>query len=496
MICKNCGATNTESNTYCVQCGQKLTGASNQSMNLNPNWGVDSSTENLINQGVTSIVSDANVGDAANQNNNMNQNVGSNSKDVHSSIVRRSIKMDAKKKPKKLLIAISVLTFLGMCLLMILLSGAVKSSQDVNLLTVLVVFILGLVFGVVFFIAPVYASIEISRGNEPRLLDCLVYPLTKLSIIFKLLGLEILLGLGAIILMLIPILGVFLYFIAIIYLLPVIMIYMYTIVDKDQPSQGVISGFKEALTITKGHHVEFYALGISFIGWYLLSCLTCGILFLWVGPYIQISFTNYYRHVMKEQEYNTATPGLSDISLIVIAIVGYVVAILLIIALFLLVGFSAFKEVSSSLNNTSLQLEELQKDKYLYFSIPAGYTEISASGYDEAYQNAAGDIIIGKIQQYRDSEYTIEEYANSYKNEFESISYVCTSQPKRIKSHDWILVDCSNGSVNLKTYLAEQGSKRYLMTITSRASAVGVNELAEEFEKELEFSSTFVQESV
>lgn len=56
---------------------------------------------------------------------------------------------------------------------------------------------------------------------------------------------------------------------------------------------------KEAIDMskemTKGHKMDLFVLDLSFIGWFLLSVLTCGILLLWVLPYVQSTKIQYYR---------------------------------------------------------------------------------------------------------------------------------------------------------------------------------------------------------
>ena len=44
-----------------------------------------------------------------------------------------------------------------------------------------------------------------------------------------------------------------------------------------------------------GHKAELFLLDLSFLGWWLLSCLTAGIGFLWLAPYYRATKANYYR---------------------------------------------------------------------------------------------------------------------------------------------------------------------------------------------------------
>lgn len=63
-------------------------------------------------------------------------------------------------------------------------------------------------------------------------------------------------------------------------------------------------GAREALNISKritmGYKGRIFMLGFSFIGWAILACLTLGIGFLWLVPYIQIAFANLYNELKAE----------------------------------------------------------------------------------------------------------------------------------------------------------------------------------------------------
>lgn len=63
-------------------------------------------------------------------------------------------------------------------------------------------------------------------------------------------------------------------------------------------------GAREALNISKritmGYKGRIFMMGLSFIGWAILACLTLGIGLLWLTPYIQISFANLYKELKAE----------------------------------------------------------------------------------------------------------------------------------------------------------------------------------------------------
>ena len=61
---------------------------------------------------------------------------------------------------------------------------------------------------------------------------------------------------------------------------------------------------KEAIDKSKemmeGHKMEYFVLSLSFIGWALLAPLTLGILYIWLLPYMQTTFANYYKSLKGE----------------------------------------------------------------------------------------------------------------------------------------------------------------------------------------------------
>ncbi|MFA6866805.1 MAG: DUF975 family protein [Clostridia bacterium] len=59
--------------------------------------------------------------------------------------------------------------------------------------------------------------------------------------------------------------------------------------------------YKELMNKTKammiGHSGELFAFYLSFLGWVLLSVLTCGILFVYVLPYMKAAEANFYENI-------------------------------------------------------------------------------------------------------------------------------------------------------------------------------------------------------
>lgn len=68
----------------------------------------------------------------------------------------------------------------------------------------------------------------------------------------------------------------------------------------EYPNVKVRKLMKISMTITKGHKWDLFVLDLSFIGWALLTGLTCGILGLWFIPYYNMTKVNAYHAIMKE----------------------------------------------------------------------------------------------------------------------------------------------------------------------------------------------------
>ena len=58
-----------------------------------------------------------------------------------------------------------------------------------------------------------------------------------------------------------------------------------------------------SMELMDGHKGELFLLDLSFIGWFILSCMTLGIGFLWLCPYIETTHAHFYEH-LKEGFYS------------------------------------------------------------------------------------------------------------------------------------------------------------------------------------------------
>lgn len=60
---------------------------------------------------------------------------------------------------------------------------------------------------------------------------------------------------------------------------------------------------ERSMELMDGHKGELFLLDLSFIGWAILSILSCGIGFLWLTPYMETAHAHFYEH-LKEGFYS------------------------------------------------------------------------------------------------------------------------------------------------------------------------------------------------
>lgn len=71
---------------------------------------------------------------------------------------------------------------------------------------------------------------------------------------------------------------------------------------KDNPELSYDAAISRSSVMMNGHKMQFFLLNLSFIGWGLLCILTLGIGFLFLMPYIYMSFAKFYESVKQEYE--------------------------------------------------------------------------------------------------------------------------------------------------------------------------------------------------
>jgi uncharacterized membrane protein len=69
----------------------------------------------------------------------------------------------------------------------------------------------------------------------------------------------------------------------------------------DNPDIGAVEAITRSRKMMVGYKGKLFGLYLSFIGWALLCCLSFGIGFLWLGPYINLSVTNFYENLKQNR---------------------------------------------------------------------------------------------------------------------------------------------------------------------------------------------------
>lgn len=68
-----------------------------------------------------------------------------------------------------------------------------------------------------------------------------------------------------------------------------------------KPELGIVETLKYSREKKQGHKLDAFVLGLSFIGWAILGTLTFGILYIWLYPYMQLTFTKFYLNILGEE---------------------------------------------------------------------------------------------------------------------------------------------------------------------------------------------------
>ncbi|MFV0529195.1 MAG: DUF975 family protein [Lachnospiraceae bacterium] len=76
--------------------------------------------------------------------------------------------------------------------------------------------------------------------------------------------------------------------------------YFYTQLLADHDTLGGFASLKESVLLLRGHKGRLFLLLLSFIGWNLLAVVTCGLIYIWLHPYLQTSITYFYLDITGE----------------------------------------------------------------------------------------------------------------------------------------------------------------------------------------------------
>lgn len=70
----------------------------------------------------------------------------------------------------------------------------------------------------------------------------------------------------------------------------------------DNSDYSVLELMKESKNMMEGHKGRLFYLQISFLGWYALSLLSCGLALLWIKPYRLCTVAHFYMDIKKEEK--------------------------------------------------------------------------------------------------------------------------------------------------------------------------------------------------
>ena len=70
----------------------------------------------------------------------------------------------------------------------------------------------------------------------------------------------------------------------------------------DRPDLTGNEARKRSMYLMRGHKWRLFCLDFSFLGWYLLSALTLGILAFWVTPYHMTARAEFYQELLAEEQ--------------------------------------------------------------------------------------------------------------------------------------------------------------------------------------------------
>ena len=76
----------------------------------------------------------------------------------------------------------------------------------------------------------------------------------------------------------------------------------------DDSSKSITDCMTESREMMVGHKAELFVLYLSFIGWFILGSIPFGIGLLWVNPYAEVTYTNYYLE-LKNEKYSSESSG-------------------------------------------------------------------------------------------------------------------------------------------------------------------------------------------
>ena len=71
---------------------------------------------------------------------------------------------------------------------------------------------------------------------------------------------------------------------------------------EEHPEMTASEAIKASMRLMDGHKMDLFILGLTFIGWQILACLTMGIGFLFLNPYMNAAYAAFYRNISGQRQ--------------------------------------------------------------------------------------------------------------------------------------------------------------------------------------------------
>ena len=306
MFCGKCGNKNEEGARFCTECG-----------------------EPLKNKVVTKS--------APSQKNNQITNQGG---------VRKALKKDAKNHVKGYMMgAVAVLFVIYTVIFSMFRTAGVDLDNlpktDVFNISLFIADILNGLVSIIFVYGLLKTNFKVSNGEESSFTEIFKSPFDNMNKLGYLLLLSLIVGVISYVIELlapIPAIGVLAslaYIIAFIYYAPALLTFSMILADPNIKEElSFTDVLKRSLDIVKGHRVEYYGIVFSFIGWFLLSIITIGILLIWILPYVELTLVNMYKNWTNQANFEVTETGLSNGSIIGLTAGGCGCSIVVFITIF------------------------------------------------------------------------------------------------------------------------------------------------------------------
>lgn len=65
----------------------------------------------------------------------------------------------------------------------------------------------------------------------------------------------------------------------------------------ENPGISALEAIDRSKAMMDGHKMDYFVMGLSFLGWEILGAFTFGLLYIWLVPYMQTTYANFYNSI-------------------------------------------------------------------------------------------------------------------------------------------------------------------------------------------------------